>query len=144
MQSRWPGPVAGWVRKLGNVVCGAVVEPVCGAGVQSAKERLTKMLSSKELKATILEMAGAGEIDVALLQLLQQNIDGAEASGQKDAAAFMGKIRDFAARYVIVPERSKESEEAAVKAAVQAEQAARAGKEGGTGGGTGGSGLIMP
>lgn len=117
-----------------------------GAGVQSAKERLTKMLSSKDLKATILAMAGDGEVDVALLQLLQQNIAGAEASGQKDAAAFMAKVRDFAARYVIVPEKSQQSEEAAVKAALEAEQAARAAKEGGggDGGGAGGSGLIMP
>lgn len=104
------------------------------------------MLSSKDLKATILEMAGAGEIDVALLQLLQQNIAGAEASGQTDAAAFMGKVRDFAARYVIVPEKSKQSEEDAVRAAVASEQATRAAKEngGGEGGPTGGSGLIMP
>eukprot|EP00892_Ulva_mutabilis_P008907 jgi/Ulvmu1/6389/UM003_0017.1 len=117
-------------------------------GVQSAKERLTKMLSSKDLKATILEMAGAGEIDVALLQLLQQNIDGAEASGQKDAAAFMGKVRDFAARYVIVPKRSEGSGDASVKAALKAEQAARSAKETGGGDGAngtgGGSGLIMP
>lgn len=46
-------------------------------------------------------IAGNNEIDTALLDLLQQNIDGAKAAGQKEPAEFMEKIRDAARKFVM-------------------------------------------
>lgn len=104
------------------------------------KERLTQLLSSKDKRATLLEMAGesvrqpsgtntqliikfaavsmpkcfknhtsllkyadagGGQLDDALLKLLQQNIDAARAAGQEDPAQFMEKIRDAAKRFTL-------------------------------------------
>ncbi len=45
--------------------------------------------------------AGNNEIDQPLLDLLQQNIDAAKASGQEKPAEFMEKVRDAAKRYMI-------------------------------------------
>ena len=58
----------------------------CGAGVISATNRLQKLLTAKDKKQCILDMAAANEIDLALIQLLQQNIDGARAAGREDVA----------------------------------------------------------
>jgi len=69
--------------------------------VAAAPERLKKLLLSKDKKETLLEMAGAGEVDQALMDLLEQNIAGAEAAGQKDAAEFMTKVRQACAKYYI-------------------------------------------
>lgn len=56
------------------------------AGVISATNRLQKLLTAKDKKQCILDMAAANEIDLALIQLLQQNIDGARAAGREDVA----------------------------------------------------------
>ena len=69
--------------------------------VSAAPERMKKLLMSKDKKATLLEMAGAGEIDQALIDLLQQNIEGAREAGQEDAAEFMTKVQQAAKRYLI-------------------------------------------
>lgn len=81
----------------------AVVEAVdkATAAVAAAPERLKKLLASKDKKATLLEMAGEGEIDQALMDLLEQNINGAEAAGMTEAAEFMTKVRQAAGRYLI-------------------------------------------
>lgn len=71
------------------------------AQVSAAPERMKKLLTAKDKKGTLLEMAGAGEIDQALIDLLQQNIDGARAAGQDDAAEFMTKVQQAAVRYLI-------------------------------------------
>jgi hypothetical protein len=52
----------------------------------SATNRLQKLLTSKDKKQCILNMAAANEIDLALIQLLQQNIDGAKSAGREDVA----------------------------------------------------------
>jgi hypothetical protein len=46
-------------------------------------------------------VAGNNEIDEALIDLLQQNIDAAKAAGQKEPAEFMEKVRDAARKFVI-------------------------------------------
>ena len=46
-------------------------------------------------------VAGDGEVDRALLDLLQQNIDAASAAGQAQAAEFMTKVRMAAMKFVI-------------------------------------------
>ena len=60
------------------------------------------VLSTKmafQLKAR--SIAGDGEVDIALLDLLQQNIDAATAAGQAQAAEFMTKVRVAAMKFVI-------------------------------------------
>jgi hypothetical protein len=55
----------------------------------TATSRLQKLLTSKDKKQCILDMAAANEIDLALIQLLQQNIDGATAAGREDVAGVL-------------------------------------------------------
>lgn len=62
-------------------------------------ERLRKLLTATDKKAALLAMAADNELDQAFLNLLDQNILGAQAAGQTDAATFMVKIRDAAMRY---------------------------------------------
>ena len=69
--------------------------------VAAAPARLKKLLTSSDKKATLLEMAGAGEIDAALMDLLEQNIAGAEAAGQTEVAEFMNKVRQAVGKYLI-------------------------------------------
>ena len=45
--------------------------------------------------------AGNNEIDNGLLDLLQQNIDAANAAGQPEPAQFMEKVRDAAKKFVM-------------------------------------------
>lgn len=71
------------------------------AAVAAAPERLKKLLSSRDKKATLLDMAGAGEIDQPLMDLMEQNILGARAAGQDEAAEFMLKVQQAARRYLI-------------------------------------------
>lgn len=71
------------------------------AAVSAAPERLKKLLMSKDKKGTLLEMAGAGEIDQALIDLMEQNIAGATAAGQEEAAEFMKKVQQATMRYLI-------------------------------------------
>ncbi|KXZ41137.1 hypothetical protein GPECTOR_740g899 [Gonium pectorale] len=70
----------------------------------SAADRLKKLLTSKDKKETILvggEMAAANEIDQALVDLLQQNIDAAKAAEQTAAAEFMEKVKVAVAKYLV-------------------------------------------
>eukprot|EP00967_Tisochrysis_lutea_P003789 scaffold4494_cov18-Tisochrysis_lutea.AAC.4 len=50
--------------------------------MQKAAENLKKLLTSKDKKEMILEMASKNEIDPALMHLLQQNIDAAKDAEQ--------------------------------------------------------------
>lgn len=97
----------------------------------SAVDRMKKLLSAKDKKAMIIEMAEANEIDVPLMDLLQQNIDGAKDAGQAEAAAFMEKVKQAASKYLIT---------AAPAAGVAAVPAAPAALTGGSSSG----GLILP
>ena len=69
----------------------------------SAVDRMKKLLSSQDKKATILAMAADNEIDQALLDLLQQNIDAARMAGQEDAAKFMEKVKTATAKFMVTP-----------------------------------------
>lgn len=68
----------------------------------SAKDRLAKILSAKDKKATILDMAGENQLDRSLLALLDQNIAAANSAGQEQAAGFMEKIRGAVVKYMTV------------------------------------------
>lgn len=110
------------------------------AGVEHATARLKRLLTASDKKQTILDMAAANELDAALLQLLQQNIEGASRAGNADAAAFMSKVRDACAKWVITKDRSGADERAAAEAAATgsglASETRTAGEQG--------SGLIVP
>jgi MFS superfamily sulfate permease-like transporter len=67
----------------------------------TAVERMKKLLTAKDKKAMILEMAEANEIDVALLDLLQQNIEAAKEAGQQEAVNFMEKVKQAAAKFLV-------------------------------------------
>ncbi|KAJ4712837.1 Dimethylallyl, adenosine tRNA methylthiotransferase [Melia azedarach] len=57
----------------------------------TAKRSLTKILTSKDVKATLLDMVEKNEINRSLLTLLDENIANAQRGDQKQAAAFMEK-----------------------------------------------------
>lgn len=65
------------------------------------QDRMKKLLQAKDKKAMLLEMAGSGEIDQPLFDLLQQNIDTAREAGQQQAADFMEKVLVAAKRYAV-------------------------------------------
>jgi hypothetical protein len=67
----------------------------------SAVDRMKKLLSAPDKKAMILAMAEANEIDQALLDLLQQNIDAARMAGQEEAAGFMEKVKTATAKFLV-------------------------------------------
>ncbi|KAF5460812.1 hypothetical protein F2P56_020653 [Juglans regia] len=68
----------------------------------AAKESLTKILTSKDVKATLLEMVERNELNRSLLTLLDENIANAHKGNQKQAAEFMEKLRGAVLRYVTV------------------------------------------
>ncbi|KAF5734879.1 hypothetical protein HS088_TW15G00375 [Tripterygium wilfordii] len=68
----------------------------------TAKKSLTKVLSSKDVKATLLEMVESNELNRSLLALLDENIANAHQGNQKQAAAFMEKVRAAILKYITV------------------------------------------
>ncbi|KAG6606162.1 hypothetical protein SDJN02_02906, partial [Cucurbita argyrosperma subsp. argyrosperma] len=65
-----------------------------------AREGLTKILTSKDVKATLLDMVERNELNRSLLALLDENIANAQSGNQKDAAAFMEKVRGAVLKYM--------------------------------------------
>ncbi|GLT69683.1 hypothetical protein SLA2020_418170 [Shorea laevis] len=72
------------------------------ADLITAKENLTKLLTSKDLKATLLDMVEQNELNRSLLTLLDENIANAQRCNQKQAAEFMEKLRGAILRYMTV------------------------------------------
>ncbi|XP_050228475.1 uncharacterized protein LOC126677748 [Mercurialis annua] len=70
--------------------------------IVKARESLTKLLTSKDLKATLLDMVEKNELSRSFLTLLDENIASAHQSNQKDAADFMEKLRAAALKYITV------------------------------------------
>nr|CAD1843558.1 unnamed protein product [Ananas comosus var. bracteatus] len=68
----------------------------------SAKERLMKILQSKDRKATLLEMVERNELNRSVLALLDENIANALNNDQKEAAAFMENMRSTIVKYITV------------------------------------------
>ncbi|GAX79347.1 hypothetical protein CEUSTIGMA_g6789.t1 [Chlamydomonas eustigma] len=81
--------------------CAAIDQAV--VKMSSAKDRVAKLLSSKDKKEMILEMVAANEIDQSLMDLLQQNIQVARMAGQEDPARFMEKVLQACAKYCVAP-----------------------------------------
>jgi hypothetical protein len=67
-----------------------------------AKESLTKILTSKDVKATLLDMVERNEINRSLLTLLDENISAAHGANQKQAAEYMEKLRGAVLKYITV------------------------------------------
>ncbi|KAJ8650056.1 hypothetical protein MRB53_003079 [Persea americana] len=65
-----------------------------------AKQRLAKILQSKDKKATLLDMVERNELDRSLLALLDENIANAHKNDQKQAVEFMEKIRAAVLKYM--------------------------------------------
>ncbi|XWS38512.1 hypothetical protein CRYUN_Cryun19dG0137600 [Craigia yunnanensis] len=72
------------------------------ADLVTAKKSLTKILTSKDIKATLLEMVELNELNRSLLTLLDENIANAHKGNQKQAAAFMEKVRAAVLKYLTV------------------------------------------
>ena len=71
------------------------------AALAAPAERMRKLLTAKDKRATLLEMAGANEIDKELVALLDTNAKAAKSAGQEEAAEFLGKVRDAARKFLI-------------------------------------------
>ncbi|BFG31479.1 hypothetical protein CerSpe_177530 [Prunus speciosa] len=67
-----------------------------------AKQSLTKVLTSKDVKATLLEMVERNELNRSFLALLDENIANAHKGNQKQAADFMEKLRGAVLKYMTV------------------------------------------
>lgn len=68
----------------------------------TAKQSLTKIFTSKDINATLLEMVEQNEVNRSLLALLDENIAGAQRSNQMQAAEYMEKLRVAVLRYITV------------------------------------------
>eukprot|EP00889_Picochlorum_renovo_P001799 jgi/Picre1/28829/NNA_004226.t1 len=69
--------------------------------VSAAPERLKSLLEAANKKEKLREMASNGEIDQAFMDLLEQNIEGAQEAGREDVAEFMTKVRQAAGKFMI-------------------------------------------
>ncbi|XP_030469377.2 uncharacterized protein LOC115687834 [Syzygium oleosum] len=67
-----------------------------------AKNSLTKILTSKDVKATLLEMVEQSELNRSLLTVLDENIANAQKGNQEKIAAYMEKIRAAVLKYMTV------------------------------------------
>ncbi|KAG9149270.1 hypothetical protein Leryth_003264 [Lithospermum erythrorhizon] len=70
------------------------------AELVSAKTNLMTILTSKDIKTTVLEMVGKNELNRSLLTLLDENIASAHQSNQIEAANYMEKIRGVMVKYI--------------------------------------------
>ncbi|KZV40984.1 hypothetical protein F511_17392 [Dorcoceras hygrometricum] len=67
-----------------------------------ARQNLMQILTSKDVKATLLDLVERNEVNRALLTLLDQNIANAHQANQAQAAAYMEKLRGTMLKYITV------------------------------------------
>ncbi|KAK8914424.1 hypothetical protein KSP39_PZI023576 [Platanthera zijinensis] len=67
-----------------------------------AKERLLKILQSKDRNSTLLDMVERNELTRSVLALLDENIADALKSEQREAAVFMEGARAAILKYITV------------------------------------------
>ncbi|XP_051114988.1 uncharacterized protein LOC127240377 [Andrographis paniculata] len=67
-----------------------------------ARASLVKLLSSKDVNATLLDMVEQNELNRSLLALLDENIGTAYRGNQTQAAEYMEKIRKAMLKYITV------------------------------------------
>ncbi|KAJ0968698.1 hypothetical protein J5N97_021575 [Dioscorea zingiberensis] len=68
----------------------------------SVKERLMKILQSKDRKSTLLDMVERNELSRSVLALLDENIASAVKSNQQEAVAFMEDVRASILKYITI------------------------------------------
>eukprot|EP01026_Neomeris_dumetosa_P006205 TRINITY_DN11974_c0_g1_i8.p1 TRINITY_DN11974_c0_g1~~TRINITY_DN11974_c0_g1_i8.p1 ORF type:complete len:277 (+),score=45.69 TRINITY_DN11974_c0_g1_i8:55-831(+) len=85
-------------------------------------DRLRKLLTAPDKQATILEMAERNEIDKALIELLNQNIESAKASGNDKAVQFMEKLRGLCVKHVLTSEKEEPQQLSNVKQVLTVEK----------------------
>eukprot|EP01018_Ginkgo_biloba_P006067 Gb_29626 [translate_table: standard] len=72
------------------------------ADLIGAKDRLSRILASKDKKSTLLEMVEKNELNRSLLALLDENIAAAQNANQEQAALFMEKVRAAVLKYMTI------------------------------------------
>ncbi|KAL2472456.1 hypothetical protein Adt_40592 [Abeliophyllum distichum] len=72
------------------------------AEVVKARKNLMKILTSDNVKTTLLEMVEQNELNRSLLTLLDENIANAYQANQKQAAEYMEKLRGAMLKYITV------------------------------------------
>ncbi|XP_023643732.1 uncharacterized protein LOC17896576 [Capsella rubella] len=70
--------------------------------LMTATNSLTKILTSTDIKTTLLDMVEKNEINRSLLTLLDENIANAYRGNQKEAGDYMEKIRASLLKYLTV------------------------------------------
>ncbi|XP_020247888.1 uncharacterized protein LOC109825445, partial [Asparagus officinalis] len=68
----------------------------------STKEKLMRILQSKDKKTTLLDMVEQNELNRSVLALLDENIASAIENNQKEAAAYMESVRATMLKYITV------------------------------------------
>ncbi|XP_022881120.1 uncharacterized protein LOC111398451 [Olea europaea var. sylvestris] len=68
----------------------------------NARKNLMKILTSDNVKTTLLEMVEQNELNRSLLTLLDENIANAYHANQKQAAEYMEKLRGAMLKYITV------------------------------------------
>lgn len=72
------------------------------ADLVAAKKNLTEILTSKDVKATLLDLVERNELNRPLLTLLDENIATAHNVNQKQVAEYMEKLRGLVLKYLTV------------------------------------------
>ncbi|PWA32609.1 hypothetical protein CTI12_AA625150 [Artemisia annua] len=72
------------------------------SNIVKARDNLNKIFTSKDVKATLLDMVEKNEINRSLLALLDENIASAHRSNQTQAAEYMEKVRGAVRKYYTV------------------------------------------
>lgn len=72
------------------------------ADIVATKKNLTEILTSKDVKATLLDLVERNELNRPLLTLLDENIATAHSVNQKQAAEYMEKLRGLVLKYLTV------------------------------------------
>lgn len=67
-----------------------------------ARNSLTKILTSEDIKTTLLDMVEKNEINRSLLALLDENISNAHMANQVQVADYMQKLRGLVLKYITV------------------------------------------
>lgn len=67
-----------------------------------ARKSLMEILTSKDVKATLLDLVERNEVNRSLLTLLDENIANAHQASQTQAAAYMEKLRGTMLKYITV------------------------------------------
>ena len=72
------------------------------ADLVATKKNLTEILTSKDVKATLLDLVERNALNRPLLTLLDENIATAHSVNQKQAAEYMEKLRGLVLKYLTV------------------------------------------